>query len=138
MSLPHIDHIGIIVANLDECIALFEAILGLKPCEVKQLDEVGLKIATLRTENVDIELIQYLTPGSFGEKIMGKSPGINHISVRTENTASMIKKFEQNGVPVLKGFPRKGNHGEVAFFDKRAVGNILLEVCSYVKQEKKT
>lgn len=132
MSLPRLDHIGIIVEDLDWGIALFESLLDLPPAEIKQMDDAGLRIATLKAENIDIELIQYLDiPDNFGKKTMGTPPGINHIAVRSDDVRATAQRFEKKGVRIMDGFPRAGSHGTVAFFDKKTTGNILLEICGF-------
>lgn len=130
MSLPKVDHIGIIVEDMEKSLALFESVLGFEPVSARQMDEVGLKIVTLRARNIDIELIQYLdTLNDFGSKTMGKSTGVNHFSIDTKNVKAAVQNFSSQGIRVMDGFPRAGNHGSVAFFDKRTTGGILLEIC---------
>lgn len=125
------DHIGIIVENLEKSMALFESLFGLQTPEIKEMDEVGLRIATLKAENIDIELIQYTTcADNFGERVMGTPSGVNHLSIKTDDVDTSVLEFENKGVCVMEGFPRTGSHGRVAFFKKETTRDILLEICS--------
>ena len=131
MNLPHVDHIGIIVENLEKSVALFESLFGFKSIETKEMDEVGLRIATLKANNIDIELIQYKNAeNNFGKKIMGKAIGVNHLSIKTDDVEVSVKEFQKKGIKVMKGFPRSGSHGNVAFFEQETTQKILLEICS--------
>jgi methylmalonyl-CoA/ethylmalonyl-CoA epimerase len=134
MSLPYVDHIGIIVESLEKSIALFESLFGLKSTGIKEMDEVGLRIATLKAKNIDIELIQYKkAENNFGEQVMGKAPGVNHLAIKTDNVKASVKDFQKKGLRVMEGFPRLGSHGSVAFFKKETTEKILLEICGEVK-----
>ncbi|WP_300457645.1 VOC family protein [Desulfobacula sp.] len=133
MTLPHVDHIGIIVEDLEKSVTLFESLFGLSSSEIKEMDNVGLKIATLKAENIDIELIQYMEgKNNFGKDVMGERPGVNHFSIKTANVDAAVLAFEKKGLSVMEGFPRTGSHGSVAFFKKETTQNILMEICSDV------
>ena len=71
MTPPRIDHIGIIVPDLDAAIARFSALLGgLAPVD-RNLPEVGLRIAEFHTANLNIELINYDGPAELARRVMG-------------------------------------------------------------------
>ena len=130
MTSPRIDHIGLIVDNLDETLALFEKMFGLKPAGRKELPEAGLLIAELKASNISLELIQYQgPPDSFGRKVMGDKTGYNHISVAVDDAAQMIKTLADKGVETMEGFPAKGSHGLVAFFKPETTKGLLMEIC---------
>jgi methylmalonyl-CoA epimerase len=130
MRVPTIDHIGIIVENLERSVALFECLFDLKPSGIKEMPGVGLRIVRLNGANISIELLQYSAEGeSFAKKTMGERPGINHLSIRVEDIKSSLENLEDKGVKVIEGFPRPGSHGQVAFFEPETTQGILLEVC---------
>jgi methylmalonyl-CoA/ethylmalonyl-CoA epimerase len=131
MPKPHVDHIGIIVADLEKSVALFERLWGIKPSGIKEMPEVGLKIAQIETANIEIELLQYTGEGeSFAKQVMGTKTGMNHISFRVADTRQKAKDFEGKGLQVKAGFPRQGAHGRVAFFEPETTEGLLMEICS--------
>lgn len=132
MTGPYIDHIGIIVEDMDRAISLFERLLGVRPVALKEMHEVGLRVAQIKAENVDIELIQYTTKEEgFAQKVMGSKPGINHISVRVDDVERSSKRFEKEGAKLMDGFPRQGSHGQVAFLQPESTEGILLEISEH-------
>ncbi|MBI5248814.1 MAG: VOC family protein [Desulfomonile tiedjei] len=135
MTGPYIDHIGIIVENMDQSIALFEQLFGVRPVSVKEMHDVGLRIAQFRAENVDIELIQYTTKGEgFAREVMGSKPGINHIAILANDVETSAVNFEDKGAKLMQGFPRRGSHGKVAFFEPESTQGILLEICEHAQR----
>jgi len=130
MNEPYVDHIGMIVHDLDEALRLFENLFDLKPARVLDMDEVGLRIATLKASNVDLELIQYLDQKEgIARRTMGDRKGINHVSFRVKDVFASLEQFQQKGAEVIDGFPRQGSHGLVAFFRPESTAQILLEIC---------
>jgi len=135
MSAPTIDHIGIIVQNLERSMAMFERLFHLKPSKIKNMPEVGLKIAQLNAANINIELLQYLgKEESLAKKTMGAKPGINHLSIEVEDITASLKDLGGKDLKVMEGFPRQGSHGLVAFFEPETTAGILLEVCEKAKR----
>ena len=130
MNPPTIDHIGIIVENLEQSVAMFERLFHLIPSRIKEIPDVGLRVAQLNGANISIELLQYSEEGeSLAKKTMGLKPGINHLSIRVEDIKYSLEDLEGKGLRVIEGFPRRGRHGQVAFFEPDTTHGILLEVC---------
>ncbi len=125
-----VEHIGIVVEDLERSLLLFEDLLGLEAAEVKEMEEVGLRVASLQAENIRIELLQYTSGGGdFGRRVMGSRAGYNHIAVEIEDMASVLDRWTSAGARVMEGFPRPGSHGKVAFFESDSTEGLLLEVC---------
>jgi methylmalonyl-CoA/ethylmalonyl-CoA epimerase len=129
MSATHIDHIGILVADLDQAVARLAPLFGVAPA-VKELAEVGLRVAEFHAANVVIELLQYTSEGdSFARRVMGSRLGLNHISARVADVARSAAELTTAGLQPMEGFPRQGAHGRVAFFEPDGVTGLLFEIC---------
>ncbi len=129
MSGTHIDHIGIVVADLDQAIERLGALFGGSPV-VKELAEVGLRVAEFQAANVTVELLQYTgTNDAFARRVMGERLGLNHVSARVENVERSLAELRAAGLHPMQGFPRQGAHGRVAFFEPDAVTGLLFEIC---------
>jgi len=130
LSKAYIDHIGIIVDDLEASIVMFSGLLGAGPDKRKDMPDVGLKIAEFEMANITIELLQYSGENAaFAKEVMGEESGINHFSLAVGNINEAIAGMEATGVEIMKGFPRKGAHGRVAFLDPKTTGNVLFEIC---------
>jgi len=130
MSEPVVNHIGIVVADLEAGIAMFERLFGAGPASRQEMPDVGLKIAVFEAANVAIELLQYSgTNDAFAKRTMGEAPGVNHIAFGVEKLADTIAELEAAGAETMAGFPRQGAHGRVAFFEPASTGGVRFEVC---------
>jgi len=130
MTAPVIDHIGIIVADLDAAMEMMRALFKSEPAYVKELDDVGLRVAAFEAANITVELLQYSGENdAFARRVMGNATGLNHISARVEDVVQAVAELKAAGFTPQDGFPRQGAHGQVAFFDPDPVTGLLFEVC---------
>jgi methylmalonyl-CoA/ethylmalonyl-CoA epimerase len=129
MSATHIDHIGILVADLDEAVARLGPLFGAAP-QVKELADVGLRVAEFQAANVTVELLQYTgTNDAFARRVMGERLGLNHVSARVADVEHSLAELRDAGLKPMEGFPRQGAHGRVVFFEPDAVSGLLVEIC---------
>lgn len=128
MSAPHIDHVGILVADLEAALERLKPLFG-APEKVKELADAGLRVAEFHAANVTIELLQYTGDAQFARRVMGERLGLNHISARVDDVERSLAALAAAGLKPMEGFPRQGAHGRVAFFEPDAVSGLLFEIC---------
>ena len=129
MSGTHIDHIGIIVADLDAAVSRLKPLFGDR-VRMKDLVDVGLRVAEFQAANVTVELLQYTgKDDAFARQVMGERLGLNHISARVDDVDGALAGLRAAGLRPQAGFPRQGAHGRVAFFEPDAVTGLLFEIC---------
>lgn len=128
MSAPHIDHIGVVVADLEAAIAALRPLFG-EPARINILADVGLRVAEFEAANVTVELLQYDGPAEFARAVMGERLGLNHISARVGDIAQALGELRRAGFKPMPGFPRQGAHGQVAFFEPDPVTGLRFEIC---------
>ena len=135
MSKPHIDHIGIVVADIEAAVERFRPLFG-DSDPIRELAEYGLRVAMIETANVTIELLQYTGDGDdFARGVMGERLGLNHVSARVDDVPESVEALTAQGFRMMDGFPRPGAHGEVAFFERDETTGLLFEVCAPSRAE---
>lgn len=129
MSGTHIDHIGIIVGDLDAAVSRLKPLFG-ECIRMKDLVDVDLRVAEFQAANLTVELLQYTGKNdAFARQVMGERLGLNHISARVENVERSLGELRAAGLRPQAGFPRQGAHGRVAFFEPDPVTGLLFEIC---------
>jgi len=127
--MTRIDHIGIVVADLEDAVLRLQPLLG-GEARIKDLAEVGLRVAEFRAANVTVELLQYTGENdAFARRVMGERLGLNHLSARVDDIGKSLAGLAARGLKPMDGFPRQGAHGQVAFFEPDAVTGLLFEIC---------
>ncbi len=115
--IKRIDHIGIIVEDLDKTLRIYSQSLGFKCVEIKEIEDVGLKIAVLRAGELFIELLEYRNSSAeLVKALRGNLKGLNHICYEVDHFDETLRKLQAEGFQLISGFPRKGVHGRIAFF----------------------
>jgi len=112
-----INHVGIVVRNLQEALNSYSKGLGIKVERFVEIPDVQLKIGVLKMGEIEIELLQYGNPElPVVKSLRGDRPGLNHVCYEVEAFDKTMEKMKENGFVLVEGFPRKGVHGRIAFF----------------------
>lgn len=128
--LDKIDHIGIVVENLDRAIRQFTEVLGLTCLETKEIKSIGLKTAFFNIGGVHIELLDFTRPiPGIDEIALGKNKGIQHIAFQVGDFDWALTSLIKRGLRVVRGFPREGAHGRVCFFYPEDTAGAMIEIC---------
>ncbi|MAG96559.1 MAG: VOC family protein [Alphaproteobacteria bacterium] len=136
--MTRIDHIGIVVADLEAAIPHYRKVFG-EVHERRDMPEAGLRIATFEAENVTVELLQHTSGGDGAARdLLGLQPGLNHIAARVDDVPTTIDELGAAGFQVMDGFPREGLHGPVAFFEQEEDMALLFEVCEHHEGHEET
>jgi methylmalonyl-CoA/ethylmalonyl-CoA epimerase len=130
--LKKLRHIGIKAENLGRTIEKFKG-FGLPYTELIENKELGLKVAFLPIGDTMIELISQEGLEREDDEMLriGREQKgvINHLCFEVDNLEATIKDFERNGARLMKGCPRPGAHGRIAFFYPDTTEDVLIELC---------
>ncbi len=126
----HIDHLGIIVRNLDDSIPFYTDILDLKVTHTETVEEENIKVALIPGGDMKIELIQPLSNDSAAGKYLEKhGEGLHHICYKVPNIRQACEKCRKAGIRLLNEEPKKGaNEREYVFLDPKDTGSVLVEL----------
>lgn len=132
MSISHIEHIGIAVENLDEAIAFYEKVYGLKCYAVEEVTDQKVKTAFFKVGQTKIELLESTDPeGPIGKFIANKGQGIHHLAFAVDNVGEALENAEENGVRLIDKGPRKGAEGlSIGFLHPKSTFGVLTEFCA--------
>ena len=128
MTRPRIDHIGLVVADLDAAVERLRPVFG-DDVSYKDLPQYEIRTAVFQTANLAIELLQYTGEAAFARGVMGSRLGLNHVSAEVADAEASIAALKARGFAVQDGFPADGVHGRVAFFEPDDVTGLLFEIC---------
>jgi methylmalonyl-CoA epimerase len=129
--ITRLNHVGVIVNNLDDTLKVYQKIFGLKPATVKTAMEGKARVAFVPVGDGEIELIQPLDPNMPQSKFLEtRGQGIHHISLSTDNIESEVDRMKKEGVAFAAEAPRIGAHGVKIIFTKpETTDNITVELC---------
>lgn len=128
--LKEIDHIGIVVRNLDESVEKFERLFQVKATHFEDKKELSLRMAFIPMGGVMVELIEPLVPGKgrLGELLEKRGEGFDHIAYRVDNLDEILEEMKKSGVRLRDEKPRAGSRGSrIVFMSPEETNNVLIE-----------
>ncbi len=126
-----IDHIGIAVESIDAAREIYEKALGLSYISTEEVPEQKVKVAFFKAGEVNIELLEPISPESPIAKFLEKKgPGIHHLAFATDGILDQISQVEAAGCKMINKEPTKGAHDkQVAFIHPKSTLGVLTELC---------
>jgi methylmalonyl-CoA epimerase len=127
-----IDHVAIIVRNIEEALAFYRDTLGILPSEIKEVPSEQVRIAFLPMGGPggsEIELIEPTTPGSSLTKYLEKrGEGLHHICLEVDDIDAALQEMKDKGASVLDAQPRVAAEGRAIFLHPKGTNGVLLEL----------
>jgi methylmalonyl-CoA/ethylmalonyl-CoA epimerase len=128
--MPGLDHVAILVKDLDAAIALYRDVYGLHLHEVEEVPTEQVKVAIFGHGLGRIELVCPTDPGSpLAKRIAEKGEGLHHICLEVPDIEKAMASLRAAGAPLLDEKPRAGAGGsKVAFVHPKGSRGVLVEL----------
>lgn len=129
VMMKKIDHIGIVVHNIEEALQVYEEALGLELNDVKEVPEQGVRVAFLPVGESELELVEPLTAeGGIAKFLEKRGEGLHHICFEVADIEAALQDLAAKGVRLIDEQPRQGAHGRVAFLHPKSAHGVLIEL----------
>ncbi len=125
-----IDHIAIAVGSMDEALATFERLYGLKPDHTEEIATDKVTEAMLQIGDLHLQLLEPTDDESTVAKFIEKrGQGLHHIAIRVDDIEATLSHLKEQGAELLDETPRIGGGGHrVAFVHPKTTHGILIEL----------
>ncbi len=124
-----IDHIGIVVNNLDESLKTYCELLGFTLLERVAIPEQLVEAAFLDATNGTIELIAPTDATSGTARFLqNRGEGTHHICFEVDDIEATLAELRDQGLRLIDEKPRQGVHGLVAFVHPKATHGTMIEL----------
>lgn len=124
-----IDHVGIVVTDIDQALITYRDQLGMRVGERMRASEHGVELAFLHTESGNIELLAPLDEESGVARFLSqRGEGVHHICFLVDDIGTALDQLRETGVQLIDETPRQGAHGQVAFVHPRGAHGTLIEL----------
>lgn len=125
-----VDHIGIATKSIEEGLAVWRDVFGLKVDATEEVTEQGVKVCMLAVGDTHVELLEPLGPDtSVGKFLAKRGPGMHHIAIEVADIHASLAELKNKGARLIDETPRVGAGGcLVAFIHPSFVNGVLLEL----------
>jgi methylmalonyl-CoA epimerase len=126
-----IDHVAIVVKDLEETIRLYTQTLGFRVVYREQIADQGVEAVGLEAGDSIVELLRPLDETSPIAKYRGDAPSrLHHTAYRVGDIEAKLDELRAKGVRLIDEHPREGAHGNlIAFLHPKSTGGVLIELC---------
>lgn len=131
MELTHIEHLGIAVKSIEDCLPYYEGVLGLKCYNIEVVEDQKVKTAFFKVGQTKIELLEPTDEESTIAKFIEKrGEGIHHIAFAVPGVQPALDEAVSKGIRLIDASPRRGAEGlDIAFLHPKSTCGVLTELC---------
>ena len=130
------DHIGIVVEDLQKAMDALSYFFSLEVREEMEIKDAGIRIAFYPLGSGQMELIEFQKPIEGVDPMVTRpGAGVQHVAYQVDDFQQTLKDLTAKGLKLVKGFPRIGAHGQVAFFYPPEGLDLLIEICEASHQK---
>jgi methylmalonyl-CoA epimerase len=124
------DHIGIVVTDLKKAMNELSYFFEFECSEQVEIKEAGIRTAFYPLGAGQMELIEFQKPMEEVDSIvLEPRSGVQHVAFQVDNFDNTLQELTNKGLKVVRGFPREGAHGKVAFFYPTQGLDLMVEIC---------
>jgi methylmalonyl-CoA epimerase len=129
MAIKKIDHIAIVVENLEIALAVYRDALGMTVTDVREMPEQDVKMAFLPTGDSEIELLEPLHADSgIGKYLAKRGEGLHHVCLEVDDIEATLADLKAKGAQLIDETPKRGAYGRIAFIHPKGAHGVLVEL----------
>ena len=129
-GIKRIDHIAIVVDDVQTALGFWQEALGLKLAQVEEVAEQKAVVAFLPTGESEVELVKPTTDDSGVARFLEKrGPGMHHLCFEVEGLQAILNELKAKGVRLINETPTIGAGGNrIAFIHPESTQGVLVEL----------
>jgi methylmalonyl-CoA/ethylmalonyl-CoA epimerase len=125
--IKNLDHVGIVVKDLDATMKIYDAMLGAEP--VSKMEMGPMRKADYRVGGSLLEFFHGGAGSPFADWLAKNGEGIHHISYEVKDIAGELKKLAALGVALQDKTPREIPGGvKIAFVGPEGSSGVVIEL----------
>ena len=129
MAIKRIDHIAVVVENLDAALGVYRDALGMTLAHTDVIPEQDVKMAFLPSGDTEIELLEPLSQESgIGRYLAKRGEGLHHICLEVDDIEATLAELKARGAQLIDETPKRGAAGKIAFLHPKGAHGVLVEL----------
>jgi methylmalonyl-CoA/ethylmalonyl-CoA epimerase len=129
MAIKRIDHIAIVVEDLNAALEVYGEALGMSTSHIETIPDQDVKMAFLPSGESEIELLEPLHQESgIGRFLAKRGEGLHHICFEVEDIDATLADLKTRGIQLIDEMPKQGAQGRIAFIHPKGARGVLVEL----------
>ena len=131
-----INHVAIVVQDIDAALNFWEQTFGLQLDHVEDVPSQKSKVAFLPLGESEIELVQPTTSDSGLANFLEKrGEGMHHICIEVSDIDATLAELKSKGVRLINEVPEELPGRKMAFIHPKAANGVLVELYQLTEKE---
>jgi len=131
-----INHVAIVVRDIDESLKFWETALGLKLHHVEDVPSQASKVAFIPVGESEIELVQPTTEDSgMAAYLEKRGEGMHHLCVEVDDIEAKMQELRDAGIRLINQTPEVLPGRKMAFIHPKSASGVLVELYEITAEE---
>ncbi|MBX7250344.1 MAG: methylmalonyl-CoA epimerase [Candidatus Promineofilum sp.] len=128
--IKSINHIAVIVPDLEGALNFWEGALGLKLARTESVPEEGVDVAFLPIGGSNVELLKPTVADTGVARFLEKrGAGIHHMCFEVDDIEATLAQLREHNIQLINEQPVAGHGGrKYAFVHPKSTGGVLVEL----------
>jgi catechol 2,3-dioxygenase-like lactoylglutathione lyase family enzyme len=122
-----IDHIGVIVEDLEGMSRLLSEVLGMELTRTLDLPERRLRARFYRCGDVDVELVELGDPEERAQRLGAGPTRIEHIAFEVDDVVGTQREMAERGIRMTTSEPQRLGPTSSIFSEPDSSGGVILQ-----------
>lgn len=129
-KIKRIDHVAILVDDLENTLAFWRDALGMELTHVEDVPAEKSMVAFLPVGDSEVELVKPTTSDSGLARYLEKrGPGMHHVCLEVDDIEGMLAHLKEKGVQLINETPMVGLGGrKYAFIHPKSANGVMVEL----------
>jgi len=128
-NIKKINHVAIVVKDIEKSLEFWETALGLKLHHVEDVPSQASKVAFIPVGESEIELVQPSTEDSgLAGYLEKRGEGLHHLCVEVDDIEAKMQELKDAGVRLINDAPQVLPGRKMAFIHPKSASGVLVEL----------
>jgi methylmalonyl-CoA/ethylmalonyl-CoA epimerase len=133
-KLKKINHVAIVVADIDESLKFWRDALGIELSHIEDVPSQKAQVAFLPLGDSEVELVKPTADDTGAAKFLAeRGGGMHHLCFETDDVATMLADLKAKGVRLINEEPIVLPGRKMAFVHPKSTGGVLVELYELTK-----
>jgi methylmalonyl-CoA/ethylmalonyl-CoA epimerase len=135
-QIKKINHVAIVVRDIEESLKFWESALGLELHHVEDVPSQASKVAFIPIGDSEIELVQPTTQDSgMASYLEKRGEGMHHLCIEVDDIEAKMKELKDAGVRLINETAQVLPGRKMAFIHPKAASGVLVELYEITAEE---
>ncbi len=128
-EITKINHVAIVVENLEESLKFWQDALGLPLSHIEEVPSQKVKVAFLPVSEGEVELVLPTDDSTGSAKFLReRGQGMHHLCLEVDDIEGMIAQLKEKGIRLINEVPQELEGRKMAFIHPKSACGVLVEL----------